>query len=101
MPAYKTGKKTRQYTNEFKVTAVLLTYKPNRMIKDVAEDLDLHVFMQSRWRKKYREGKLVADKRKLPKQLSKIVDPEPQTDTQRMRQLEAARMLNSGWRSTC
>ncbi len=89
MPAYKTGKKTRQYTNEFKITAVLLTYKPNKMIKDVAEDLDIHPFMLFRCRKEYREGKLVADKRKLPKQLSKIARPEPKTDKQRMRQLEA------------
>ncbi|WP_020582809.1 transposase [Endozoicomonas elysicola] len=45
MFAYKAGKKTRQYTNNFKVTAVLLTYKPNKMIKDVAEYLDIHPFM--------------------------------------------------------
>ena len=53
MPAYTTGKKTRQYTNEFKVTAMLLTYKPKKMIKDVAEDLYIYPFMLSRWRKEY------------------------------------------------
>jgi transposase len=31
--------------------------------KKVAETLDIHPFMLSRWRKEYREGKIVADKR--------------------------------------
>tara|TARA_B100000315_G_scaffold142152_1_gene131194 strand:+ start:21449 stop:21730 length:282 start_codon:yes stop_codon:yes gene_type:complete len=33
-------------------------------VKAVAETLDIHPFMLSRWRKEYREGKIVADKRK-------------------------------------
>jgi transposase len=32
------------------------------LVKDVAEALDIHPFMLSRWRKEYREGKIVADK---------------------------------------
>ena len=32
-------------------------------IKDVAKTLDIHPFMLSRWRKEYREGKIVADKK--------------------------------------
>ena len=32
-------------------------------MKAVAEMLDIHPFMLSRWRKEYREGKIVADKR--------------------------------------
>ena len=31
-------------------------------VKDVATTLDIHPFMLSRWRKEYREGKIVADK---------------------------------------
>lgn len=33
-------------------------------VKAVAETLGIHPFMLSRWRKEYREGKIVADKRK-------------------------------------
>jgi transposase len=32
-------------------------------VQEVAETLDIHPFMLSRWRKEYREGKIVADKR--------------------------------------
>ena len=35
----------------------------NVQVKEVAETLDIHPFMLSRWRKEYREGKLIADKR--------------------------------------
>ena len=33
-------------------------------VQAVARTLDIHPFMLSRWRKEYREGKIVADKRK-------------------------------------
>ncbi len=33
-------------------------------VQEVATALDIHPFMLSRWRKEYREGKIVADKRK-------------------------------------
>ncbi len=36
MPAYNTGKKTRQYSSEFKVGALLMSCKPDRLIKGVA-----------------------------------------------------------------
>ncbi len=59
MPRYNKPRKTWQYTNEFKVKAVQLTYLENVQIKQIAETLDIHPFMLSRWRKKYREGKIV------------------------------------------
>jgi len=31
-------------------------------VKEVAEALDIHPFMLSRWRKEYKEGIIVADK---------------------------------------
>ena len=98
MPAYKTGKKTRQYSNEFKVGAVLMSCKPDRLIKDVAQSLDIHPFMLSRWRKEYFEGKLVADKRKIPADLKAIERPEQPPEPDRLKQLEreneALRMEN-------
>lgn len=57
MPAIKTGKKIEQYTTEFKVKAVEWSHQAHRSVKGVAEALDIHPMMLSRWRKEYREGK--------------------------------------------
>jgi transposase len=64
MPRYNNPRKTWQYTNEFKVKAVQLSLLNGIQVKSVADTLDIHPFMLSRWRKEYREGKIVADKRK-------------------------------------
>ncbi len=71
MPRYNQPRKTWQYTNEFKAKAVELTYLDDIKIKDVAKTLDIHPFMLSRWRKEYREGKIVADKKNKVTSLSK------------------------------
>ena len=59
MPARKGPKKVNKYTNELKRTAVRLSQAPGVKVKDVAEALDIHPFMLSRWRKEAREGLLV------------------------------------------
>lgn len=64
MPRYTQPRRTWQYTNEFKVKAVELSQLEDVKVLDVAKTLDIHPFMLSRWRKEYREGKIVADKRK-------------------------------------
>jgi len=64
MPKYTNPRKTWYYLNEFKVKAVQLSLLEGVQVKEVAETLDIHPFMLSRWRKEYREGKIVADKRK-------------------------------------
>ncbi len=64
MPKYTQPRKTWQYSNEFKVKAVQLSLIEGIQVQDVTNTLDIHPFMLSRWRKKYREGKIVADKRK-------------------------------------
>lgn len=61
MPKTVQPKKTWSYTADFKVKAVKLSYQPNVQVKQVAEVLDIHPFMLSRWRKEYREGKLQGD----------------------------------------
>ncbi|WP_370462334.1 IS3 family transposase [Oceanimonas sp. MB9] len=83
MPAYKNQKKTRQYTNEFKVRAVRLTHLSGASVKGVAESLDIHPFMLSRWRKEYREGKIVADKRRKAESKPKVL-----SENERIRKLE-------------
>lgn len=59
MPARKGPKKVKQYSLELKRTAVRLTEAPGARVKDVAESLDIHPFMLSKWRKLAREGLLV------------------------------------------
>jgi transposase len=53
-------RKVLRYTAEFKVKAVKLSEITGVLIQDVADALDIHPFMLSRWRKEYREGRLRA-----------------------------------------
>lgn len=67
MPKMVTGKKTQRYSTEFKVKAVEWSHQAHRSVKGVAEALDIHPFMLSRWRKEYREGKFAMKRvRKAP-----------------------------------
>ena len=52
-------RKTNRYSDEFKATAVRLSDLPDVLIQDVANALDIHPFMLSRWRKQTREGLIV------------------------------------------
>ena len=83
MPRYNQPRKTWRYTNEFKAKAVELTYLEDIKVKDVAETLDIHPFMLSRWRKEYREGKIVADKKRKVTSFS-----EEKQDMDRVKKLE-------------
>jgi len=83
MPRYTQPRKTWRYTDEFKAKAVELTYLEAIKIKDVAETLDIHPFMLSRWRKEYREGKIVADKKMKLTSLS-----EDKQEMDRLKKLE-------------
>ena len=51
-------RKVHRYTAEFKMKAVKLSSLRGILIQDVAEALDIHPFMLSRWRKEVREGRL-------------------------------------------
>ena len=75
-------KRTQEYSQEFKATAVQLSELPDVLIKDVGESLGIHPFMLSRWRKEKREGKIVTKKRSLD------VDPKVEAELKRLRQLE-------------
>jgi len=50
--------KKHRYSDEFKVTAVKMANAPDIETKAVAEALNIHPFMLSRWKKEYRERKL-------------------------------------------
>ena len=71
MPRYTKPRRTWKYTEEFKAKAVQLSLMDGVQVKTIAETLDIHPFMLSRWRKEYREGKIVADKRKKVVSLNK------------------------------
>lgn len=51
-------KKVHRYSIEFKIQAVRLSLHPEIQTQDVAQALDIHPFMLSKWKKDYREGKL-------------------------------------------
>lgn len=51
-------KRTPEYGVEFKRAAVQLSHRPGLQVKAVADALDIHPFMLSRWRKEFREGRL-------------------------------------------
>ena len=83
MPKYIQPKKTWLYPVDFKIKAVQLSLRDDVLSKDVAQALDIHPLMLSRWRKEYREGKFLNKPRyssnnelmaKLPnkKELNKI-----------------------------
>ena len=64
-------KKVHRYSVEFKLTAVKLSHMPGVEVQTVADALDIHPFMLSRWRKLAREGLLVA----TPARKSKATKP--------------------------
>lgn len=73
-------RKHNRYSEEFKATAVALSSLPAVLIQDVAQALDIHPFMLSRWRKEVRDGVIVAKAKKL--------DPETKSELERLRELE-------------
>lgn len=56
-------KRVGRYSNAFKVKAVRLTFVKGTKVQEIAEGLEIHPFMLSRWRKEYRDGKLKEDRR--------------------------------------
>ena len=58
-------RRVNRYTLEFKLSAVQLSKLRGVQIQDVAQALDIHPFMLSRWRKEAREGRLRGKSRKL------------------------------------
>src|SRR5262245_3172313 len=51
-------KKTPSYGLAVKRAAVRLSHRPGVQVQAVAEALDIHPYMLSRWRKEFREGRL-------------------------------------------
>ena len=60
MARIKGPRKVNRYSAEFKLKAVKLSGLAGVQVKDVAEALDIHPFMLSRWRKEASDGRLHA-----------------------------------------
>ena len=83
MPRFTKHRRTKQYSNEFKTKAVQLSLIDDVQVQEVAKTLDIHPFMLSRWRKEYREGAIMPDKRK------KIVSLKKETnELNKLKQLQ-------------
>ena len=81
MGVAKSPKRVLRYGDEFKAHAVQLSRVPGVQVKDVAEALDVHPFMLSRWRKQYREGQIGRSAKIEP-------DPKLVIELKRLRRLE-------------
>jgi transposase len=80
-------KKVHRYSTEFKLTAVKLTKMPGVEVQTVAEALDIHPFMLSRWRKEAREGVLRGKAKRID------VAPRRAREIKRLQALERAHAI--------
>jgi transposase len=83
-------KKTQRYGVAFKRTAVQLSQRPGLQVRAVAEALDIHPFMLSRWRKEYREGRL---RQPTPKPEQRAPKSPLVREIRRLQELERAHQL--------
>jgi transposase-like protein len=72
----------RRYTDDFKATAIKLSELDGVLSRDVAEALDIHELMLSRWKKELREGKIVAKVKDIK------LEPKQVAELKRLREVE-------------
>ena len=80
--------KVRQYTREFKLKAVKLSQLKGVEVRAVADALEIHPFMLSRWRKEARDG-VLRGRVSVPK----AVKIPPPRDMKRFQALQRAHVL--------
>ena len=87
MAARLSAKRLRRYSLEFKQKAVRLTRVPGMEVQAVAEALDIHPVMLSRWRQEAREGRLRGSvpRPRIPKRVVREI--------KRLQELERAHRL--------
>lgn len=77
----KAGKQRIQnYGLDFKLRAVQLSNQPGVLVKDVADSLDIHPFMLSKWRKQVRDGQLRGN--------PPAIESQAVSELQRLREVE-------------
>ena len=83
MPKANNARRLFRYSHEFKSKVVQLSWLEGATLTGTAKTFGIHRMMLSRWRKDYREGRIVTDKRK------KIVDiKKEQDELTKIKQLE-------------
>jgi transposase len=94
MAARLSRKRLPRYSLEFKSKAVKLTEIPGLEVQVVAEALDIHPVMLSRWRQEAREGRLRGSepKAKVVK-IREVVRVPPVRELKRLQELERAHRL--------
>jgi transposase len=87
MAARLSRKRLPRYSLDFKLKTVKLTQIPGMEVQAVAQALDLHPVMVSRWRQEHREGRLkdVAPRPRISKRVVREI--------QRLQELEKAHRL--------
>ena len=78
-------KKVHRYSVEFKLTAVKLSGMPGVQVQTVADALDIHPFMLSRWRKEARDG--------VRRGRARRVEGGPRREIKRLQTLERAHAM--------
>ena len=73
-------RKVYRYSDHFRATAVRLSELPGVCVQDVAQSLDVHPFVLSRWRRDAWEGRLVTERVKL--------DDRTQAELKELRQIK-------------
>ena len=87
MAARLSAKKLPRYSLEFKRHAVKLTQIPGVEVQVIAEALDIHPVMLSRWRQEMREGRLRGTTSRPP------ASKPPVREIKRLQELERAHAL--------
>jgi transposase len=72
--------KIKNYGVDFKLRAVQLSSQAGVLVKDVAESLDIHPFMLSKWRKQVRDGELAGK--------AAPIEPDAVAELRRLREVE-------------
>ena len=73
-------RRINDYGLDFKLRAVQLSDQPGVLVKDVAESLDIHPFMLSKWRKQVRDGELLGE--------PPPIEPAAVAELRRLREVE-------------
>lgn len=81
-------RKVRQYSLEFKLKAVKLSQLNGVEVQAVADALEIHPFMLSRWRQEARDG-VLRGRVSVPK----VVKPPPAREMKRFQALQRAHAL--------
>jgi transposase len=81
-------RKVGRYSLEFKLKAVKLSHLPGIEVQAVAEALDIHPFMLSKWRKEARDGVLRGTATVKPR-----IQKAPAREIRRLQALERAHAL--------